>query len=405
MRIVITNNGRIIIGEIDPRIRYKSLIATHRHNRIFTKKSANSSKQNLSRNHSLRNTLKELSIHPPNLEIEDVLQNISTRKSGYLKSLSQCKILNIDPNKRLVIPQSIAEKYFMHDRVSTENNNKNLIPDVFLSINKSIEKDINKKGFNYICNNISSLQSMSDKEIESNFTPKKITEDYSSSNLLNTEHNDGAPRYATSFSLPKILPAYPLKYIINPYSINNMKREMRIKEYELKKGKVLTEDNFRSKVFPSPRYNLELSLKNEIKTENTNLITYLNKSKDIKEPFVERLCLYDDNHIKRLNKISQKTMFIKGQEKLIKDKIKSKIKEKYRVSIEEYKEGLETLKEKLNKYEDIVKIEEKKKIDKKERYLNKYLEAEKYWVKSNALRFYKKSSPPQNSATGLVLDK
>ena len=51
-----------------------------------------------------------------------------------------------------------------------------------------------------------------------------------------------------------------------------------MKEYELKKGKILTEDNFRSKVVPSPRYNLELSLKNEIKTENTNLITYLNKS-------------------------------------------------------------------------------------------------------------------------------
>ena len=46
---------------------------------------------------------------------------------------------------------------------------------------------------------------------------------------------------------------------------------------------------------------------------------------------------------------------------LLKKKIQNKIKEQYRLSSEEYKEGLETLKEKLHRYEDIVKIEEKKK--------------------------------------------
>ena len=245
---------------------------------------------------------------------------------------------------------------------------------------------------------------MREKDLESNTSLKKSIEDNTSSLMLNTDQNE-LGRYTASFSLPKILPAYPLKYIINPYSIRNIKKEVQIKEYELKKGKKLTEDDFRSKVVPNPRYNLELSLKNEIKTENTNLITYLNKSKDIKVPFVERLSTYDNDQIKRLNKISQKTMFIKGQENVIKKKIQNKIKEQYRLSSEEYKEGLETLKEKLHRYEDIVKIEEKKKIDKRERYLQKYSEAEKYWVKSNALRFYKKSDPPKNSATGLVLEK
>jgi hypothetical protein len=362
MRIVITKNGKIIIGEIDPQIRYKSLITNHRvHNPLMSKKLLNRSKLGLSRNHSLRNTINNLSIHQ-NLEIEDVLQNVSSRKMNNLKSSSQCKILNIDPNKGLMIPQSMADRYFANDRVSSENTNKNLLPDVFISINKSIENEANKKGFNYVCNNISSLQSMTDKEIEASFSHKKITEENSSSQIFPTDHNDVHPRYTTSFNLPKILPAYPLKYIINPYSINNMKKEMRIKEYELNKGKPLTEDDFRSKVIPSPTLNLELSLKNEIKTENTNLITYLNKSKDIKVPFVERLSTYDNDQIKRLNKISQKTMFIKGQEKVIRDKIQNKIKEQYRLSSEEYKEGLETLKEKLHRYEDIVKIEEKKKL-------------------------------------------
>jgi hypothetical protein len=117
MRIVITKNGKIIIGEIDPQIRYKSLITNHRvHNPLMSKKLLNRSKLGLSRNHSLRNTINNLSIHQ-NLEIEDVLQNVSSRKMNNYKSSSQCKILNIDPNKGLMIPQSMADRYFANDRV------------------------------------------------------------------------------------------------------------------------------------------------------------------------------------------------------------------------------------------------------------------------------------------------
>jgi hypothetical protein len=401
MRIVITKNGKMMIREINPEIRYKSLTTTH--NPLANKIFRNRSKKNHSRNNSFGSTTNNISsVHHSNLEIEDVLSNVKSNKKN-LKTSTECKILDIDPNKNLSLPQSIAERYFT-DHNTLENEDKNLLPDVFVSINKSIEHDANTKGFNYIYNNISSLQTMREREMGASLSPKKTIEDNSSSLMLNSEKKE-ATSYVSSFSLPKILPAYPLKYIINPYSIRNIKKEVKIKEYELKKGKRLTEDHFRSEVIPNPRYNLELSLKNEIKTENTNLITYLNKSKDIKVPFVERLSTYDNDQIKRLNKISQKTMFIKGQEKVIRDKIQNKIKEQYRLSSEEYKEGLETLKEKLHRYEDIVKIEEKKKIDKRERYLQKYSEAEKYWVKSNALRFYKKSDPPKNSATGLVIEK
>jgi hypothetical protein len=399
MRIVITKNGKIIIREINPEVKYKNLLTSH--NQFMSRRFGNQSKLSHSRNNSFGNTSNNLSIHNKNLNIDDVLSNVQSNKKN-LKSNSQCKILNLEPNKHLMLPQSIADRYF-DDQSSLEIEDKNLLPDVFVSINKSIEKDANTKGFNYIYNNISSLQTMHDKEIEENLSRKKSLED-NSSLLLNTEQNDMG-RYSTTFNLPKILPAYPLKYIINPYTIKNIKKEAKLKEYELKKGKRLTEDNFRSKVIPDPRYNLELSLKNEIKIENTNLITYLNKSKDIKAPFVERLSMYDNEQIKKLNKISQKTMFIKGQEKIISDKIRNKIKGLYRQSSEEYKKGLETLKEKLNRYENIVKAEEKKIIDKRERYLNQYNEAEKYWVKSNALRFYKKSDPPKNSATALVIEK
>jgi len=63
------------------------------------------------------------------------------------------------------------------------------------------------------------------------------------------------------------------------------------------------------------------------------------------------------------------------------------------------------LNNKLYRSENIIIAEEKKIVDKKERYLNQYNEAELNWVKSGVLRFYHKSKPPVNSATSLVIDK
>ena len=57
------------------------------------------------------------------------------------------------------------------------------------------------------------------------------------------------------------------------------------------------------------------------------------------------------------------------------------------------------------KSEKIINDEEKKIVDKKERYANQYNEAELNWVKSGVLRFFHKNKPPVNCATALVLDK
>jgi uncharacterized protein YcfL len=324
--------------------------------------------------------------------------DVQTKNKKFSTS-SQCKIINLDQNKKFSLPQSIADRYFT-EQTPLENANKNLLPDIFVTINKSIEKEANEKGYNYVYNNISSLQTIQSRDKDDDFNKRKTYED----NLVyHSNTNTDVGRYTTNYNLPKLLPSYPLKYILNSSSLNNIKKEVKLKEYLLKKGKKLTEDNFRSIVVPDPKLTLETSLKNEIKTENTNLITYLNNSNDIKCHFVERLSKYDDEHIKKLNKISQKNIFLKGQEKVIKEMIQNKLKGQLRRSGEEYKEELENMKEKLNQYEGIVKSEEKKKIDKRERYLSQYREAEKYWVKSNALRFYKKSDPPKNSATALVV--
>ena len=176
-------------------------------------------------------------------------------------------------------------------------------------------------------------------------------------------------------------------------------------EYDSKKDKRLSEDNFRSKVKKDLKTTLELNLKNEINAENTNLISYINKDKEIKVPFVDRLCNFDDNKLRKLNKISQKTMFVQGQEKIIKERIKDKIKAKFRNASETYKDGLENIRFQLMKSEKIINDEEKKIVDKKERYANQYNEAELNWVKSGVLRFFHKNKPPVNCATALVLDK
>ena len=291
------------------------------------------------------------------------------------------------------MPQSIAERYFSTqiNSDSTDNEEKNILPDVLISINKSIEKEASKMGLDYLYDNISSLQSMKEQG--------------NGNMIISNTEPDGHGKFTTNYSLPKILPAYPLKYIIPPKSINNLKKQAIKMENEFYKDKRLSEDNFRSKLKKDMKRTLTQSLKNEIKTENTNLITYLNKDKEIRVSFIERLSKFDDNRKRRLNKISQKTMFIQAQDKLLKERIKDKIRAQFRNTSEKYKEGLENIKNKLIKSETIINNEEKKIIDKKERYINQYNEAELYWVKSGALRFFHKNSPPINCATGLVVEK
>ena len=302
------------------------------------------------------------------------------------------------------MPQSIVERYFssQNNSLNEEKEEKNILPDVLLSINKSIEKDASRKGFNYIYKNISFLQNMKDKDEEKIFY-NKLSKNDSKYDSMNKDKEQG--RYTNSFNLPKIFPAYPLKYIISPKSVKNLREQAIKMDYESSKDKRLTEDNFRSVPKKDIKSSLCLSLRNEIKTENTNLIAYLNKAKEIKEPFVERLSRFNDKKLRKLNKISQKTMFIQSQEKKIKERIENTIKEQYRQASEKYKIGLENIKGKLEKSEKIINSEEKKIIDKKERYINQYNEAELNWVKSGALRFYNKGKPPVNCATSLVLDK
>lgn len=392
MRILITKNGRIIIQDIHPDIKYKGLLTSQKS--FVSKKNFNNLTLNSLKYKTIDKSTKNI-FHPKkklkNLEIDDVLSEINSPQMNNSKSV--CKMLTIDPNKNLNMPQSVADKYFstQFDSMNNDNEDKNILPDVLISINKSIEKDASKRGLDYIYNNISSLQTMKE-----NGRNRMMS--------INTEREEQG-HYTTNMNLPKILPSYPLKYIITPKILKKLKKQAIKMEYDSKKDKRLSEDNFRSKVKKDLKTTLELNLKNEINAENTNLISYINKDKEIKVPFVDRLCNFDDNKLRKLNKISQKTMFVQGQEKIIKERIKDKIKAKFRNASETYKDGLENIRCQLMKSKKIINDEEKKIVDKKERYANQYNEAELNWVKSGVLRFFHKNKPPINCATALVLDK
>ena len=392
MRILITKNGRIIIQDIHPDIKYKGLLTSQKS--FVSKKNFNNLTLNSLKYKTIDKSTKNI-FHSKkklkNIEIDDVLSEINSPQMNNSKSV--CKMLTIDPNKNLNMPQSVADKYFSTqiDSMNNENEDKNILPDVLISINKSIEKDASKRGLDYIYNNISSLQTMKE-----NGRNKMMS--------INTEREEQG-HYTMNMNLPKILPSYPLKYIITPKILKKLKKQAIKMEYDSKKDKRLSEDNFRSKVKKDLKTTLELNLKNEINAENTNLISYINKDKEIKVPFVDRLCNFDDNKLRKLNKISQKTMFVQGQEKIIKERIKDKIKAKFRNASETYKDGLENIRCQLMKSEKIINDEEKKIVDKKERYANQYNEAELNWVKSGVLRFFHKNKPPVNCATALVLDK
>ena len=267
-----------------------------------------------------------------NMELDDVLSDFNSSRGN---SKPFCKVLNLDPNKNLNMPQSIAERYFTTQFNSPNNDDedKNILPDVLISINKSIEKDANKMGLDYIYNNINSLHTLKENKNEKMF-------------LMNSE-SDEVGKYTATYNLPKILPAYPLKYIISPKSMRNLKKQaFKMDEDKLTDNR-LTEDNFRSHTKNDMKTTLSLSLKNEINAENTNLITYLNKEKDIRVPFIDRISKFDKDKLRKLNKINQKTMFVQSQEKLINERIKDKLRAQFRNSSEKYKEGLENIKDKL----------------------------------------------------------
>ena len=55
-----------------------------------------------------------------------------------------------------------------------------------------------------------------------------------------------------------------------------------------------------------------------------------------------------------------------------------------------YKKGLDLMKDKLDKYENLMRFENVKRFNIKNNYRKLHLEKEKYWIKYNIIRFNKR---------------
>ena len=255
--------------------------------------------------------------------------------------------------KKLKIPFEMEEKYIKikneneEETLKSLNSSEQLLPDILSNINKSIEND------------------------------SKV----SSSNT----------------QLPIIKNSYPIKYIISPKSYQKLSNDVKLQKQLLKKGKKLTEDNFRSVVYEDPQKIFDKNSSFEINTLNRNLIMYLNTDETISNSYIAKLNKYNKEKIKKLNKICQNAFYYKEQEKIINKLIKKKLRSDIIHINDTYKEQLDEMKNDLEKSKSVLKNGELPKFDNRERYLNQIIRAERDWSRFNTARFYKKSNPPITS--------
>ena len=409
MRIVITKDGKTIIEEINPENKYKSLLER----KPLAKRSCSNASYNTSNlNFTNNNNSFEKYQHQNSKSYHDLDTVFTNLQSHEKRNDINLKEINIKAKNKFFLPSYMQEKYNSYKDYKTINYNEksdnkgiNLMPEVYVSINKEIEKDLDKKGYDYVCKNFRTLNYMRMEEEEheknnkiNNIFTKKNTETEEQKQNGNSNGNGDKSktnRTNNSFSLhllPNILPAYPLKYIINRNSLNNVLKQVSQDEDKIKRGEALNEYNFRSKIKVSPRSVMEESLRKEIDTKNNDLIEYLNKSYKINGDFLKRISNYRDSRIFKLNKISQKAMFNKNLEITINNEIKNKIKSGYIHTNEEYKKGLDLMKDRLDKYENLMKFDNVKRFNNKNNYRRLHLEKEKYWIKYNILRFNKRGN-------------
>ena len=304
MRIVVTQNGTSIIKELEMEDRFNP-------------------KKNISESPISSN------ISSSKTEESNPFLKINKKGDNY-------KEITIQETK-LKIPPIMEEKYSKTENPNSQFSNE-VIPDVFLSIN----------------------------------------------NTMNTSSNS---------KLPLIRNSFPLKYIIKPESYKKLEKDVKIKEESLKtRNKELNENCFRSQVFEDPKKIFDKNSSKEIFAENRNLIMYLNSDDTISNKYMEKLNKYNEERIKKLNKICQSAFYYRDQGAVIEKFIKQKLRSDAVQTSEYYKEKLEEMKNNLEKSKDYIR--EFPQFNKRERYAAQIKQAELDWVKYDTARLYKKSNPP-----------
>ena len=118
---------------------------------------------------------------------------------------------------------------------------------------------------------------------------------------------------------------------------------------------------------------------------------YLNSDETISNQYMDKLNRYNNDRLKKLNKICQSAFYYRDQTALIEKYIKQKLIHDAVQTSEYYKEKLDEMKSDLDKSKDYLR--EFPTFTKRERYAAQIKKAENDWVKYHTARLYKKSNP------------
>jgi len=400
MRIVITKDGTKYIEELSPNVSigYNSDSDMSKRNnikktKIFPKtRSVNQIgilNKNLKFNHKSSTNIFKNSAK--NININDMLNNVINKKdlgSFNIKNGNSLEIIKLkNKNKKVKLPQILENKYILYDIDNSSDQQNNIIPDILLSINNSIDNE-------YLNKSKSSMKrTKTINDIVNDMDNSKQKDDYKNIMTINNEKK---------IMLPKIRKSFPLKYIISKESYNRLNKEMNKLEKDSTIEKKLFPNNnnyFIKNNWEILKKNVDLSLNNKINAKNVNLIEYLNKDKNISNIYLQQFYMFDKDKINKLEAISKKILYKKKIEEQFNQNIKNKLKTNLEDLNNQFKQSLNNINDKLSECEGIIKKDEDKFVpNDKNRYLDQFMDAEKNWEKYNLERYYKKSSSPKRSA-------
>jgi len=400
MRIVITKDGTKYIEELSPNasIGYNSDSDMSKRNNIkktkFFPKTRSVNQigilnKNLKFNHKSSTNIFKNSAK--NININDMLNNVINKKdlgSFNIKNGNSLEIIKLkNKNKKVKLPQILENKYILYDIDNSSDQQNNIIPDILLSINNSIDNE-------YLNKSKSSMKrTKTINDIVNDMDNSKQKDDYKNIMTINNEKK---------IMLPKIRKSFPLKYIISKDSYNRLNKEMNKLEKDSTIEKKLFPNNnnyFIKNNWEILKKNVDLSLNNKINSKNVNLIEYLNKDKNISNIYLQQFYMFDKDKINKLEAISKKILYKKKIEEQFNQNIKNKLKTNLEDLNNQFKQSLNNINDKLSECEGIIKKDEDKFVpNDKNRYLDQFMDAEKNWEKYNLERYYKKSSSPKRSA-------
>ena len=400
MRIVITKDGTKYIEELSPNasIGYNSDSDMSKRNNIkktkFFPKTRSVNQigilnKNLKFNHKSSTNIFKNSAK--NININDMLNNVINKKdlgSFNIKNGNSLEIIKLkNKNKKVKLPQILENKYILYDIDNSSDQQNNIIPDILLSINNSIDNE-------YLNKSKSSMKrTKTINDIVNDMDNSKQKDDYKNIMTINNEKK---------IMLPKIRKSFPLKYIISKDSYNRLNKEMNKLEKDSTIEKKLFPNNnnyFIKNNWEILKKNVDLSLNNKINAKNVNLIEYLNKDKNISNIYLQQFYMFDKDKINKLEAISKKILYKKKIDEQFNQNIKNKLKTNLEDLNNQFKQSLNNINDKLSEFEGIIKKDEDKFVaNDKNRYLDQFMDAEKNWEKYNLERYYKKSSSPKRSA-------